>query len=117
MTRETDDPERPLLLTLACVLGWAVVAISLARIAADPEGLARLPLGHQAAGVTPPLALGVALVGYWRMRRWGPWLVAALLGARVLLGLTTEAFPLRLTAVAVPAALLVLALPYLGRME
>ena len=65
------------------------------------------------------LALAVivaALVGYWRMRRWGVWLLALAVTARAAASLSTT-LPLRPADLAVPVILLAAGLGFVQRLR
>lgn len=77
---------RPRIITLICVFGFAVAGGVALSVVLDNT----LPgFAHRRADWTPDaedaflFGMAIALVGYWRMRRWGVWLLGAVVAAEV----------------------------------
>ncbi len=107
---------RPLAITVVCGLG-AIAAVVTAALFALNGVWAVPPTGGQRLLALALVALtAAALVGLWRMRRWGVLVLALLLAARILYGLAAQA-PWNLPALAGPALMLAVGLVYLPRMR
>jgi hypothetical protein len=107
--------ERPLAVTIVCVLGAVAALITVTLLSFN--GLwAVPPTGGQRAVALGAAAMTVAvLYGLWRMRRWGVILMAALLLIRVAYGLAAHV-PWNPPALAGPTLILLVGLLYLRRM-
>jgi hypothetical protein len=107
---------RPLPLTLLCLLGWLAVVVTGARVIARWDVFGALPWAH-AIGATLALAVtAVSLLGYWRMRRWGLWVILAGTLARIAAGLV-GALPMRPADFLWPAVAVLFGLIYYGRLR
>ena len=108
-------PRRPLAVTIVCALG-AIAALITAVLFAVPSLWAVPPTPGQRALAFAALAVTVgALLGMWRMRRWGVLVIALMLGARIAVGLA-GLLPWNGTALAGPTLMLLVGLLYLRKM-
>jgi hypothetical protein len=106
---------RPPAVTAVCLLGAIAALITLVLMAVDALW-AVPPSPAQKAVVLVALALTVtALVGMWRMRRWGVLLFGALFLVRVALGIAGQV-PWNLAGLTGPLVLLLVGLVYVRRM-
>lgn len=78
----TPEEKRPLLITLACVFGIAIILISLYLIFIDPSTDVHAFITH---GFWRPIILAAtnlaalaAFIGIWQMKRWGLILMIAI---------------------------------------
>ncbi len=107
---------RPAGLTAACIVGWLLLAIAVAGIAARWDVLRGISAGRQAAALALPVALLATLIGYWRLRRWGVWVV--LIGLLARLGASVVgSLPIRPADLILPAAILVVGALYWRRLR
>ncbi len=110
------QPQRPRIITIACIVGFVVFGLSLFGL---PTMYTMLTAAYgDWYGPIWLLSLGLtfaSLIGYWRMKRWGVLLYvgAFIVGTAVgiLLGL-----PFTIPGVIVPALISALGLAYLRRM-
>ena len=113
----TDDPQRrPLVLTMVCLVGWGTVALGAARIVTRWQAFQELSPLRAAATVLALTVIVAVLVGYWRMRRWGVWLLALTLAARVAASVGT-ALPLRAVDLVLPVTILALGVVFFKRLR
>lgn len=115
-TATAASGRRPLLLTGVCLLGWLAILIVALRIATRWDVYQSLPAWRLGATA---LALGLgagALLGYWRMRRWGLWLLVVAILGRAVLGAINLA-PLGAADLVFPVALLLAGSLYVRRLR
>ncbi|UCF19768.1 MAG: hypothetical protein JSU87_17955 [Gemmatimonadota bacterium] len=115
---DANEPrvERPLALTVLCLLGWLAVALAAWRIVTQWDVFSRLPSAHVAGAPLALVVTAVSLLGYWKMRRWGLWLISAGLLARILTGFTGT-LPLRPLDLMWPVVMVLLGLSYFRRLS
>jgi hypothetical protein len=106
--------ERPRTLIALCIIGWSAIALAVGSVILRSDLLAALPEAEAVGGTIALAGSAVALLGYWRMRRWGLWLILAVACARVIAG-WLDLFPLRLTDLVWPAIIVVVGLYYYRR--
>lgn len=106
---------RPWPLTVLCLLGWSLVAVAVVRLAVRWRAFADVGTGVAVGGGVALAVTVIALVGYWRLKRWGLWLVLLGTGLR-LAGGAWGAPPLRTTDLLWPAILLLVGFAYYRRL-
>jgi uncharacterized membrane protein (DUF2068 family) len=75
----TAEPSRPILVTLACLVGFAGVPMTAYFVIRNGEAIIAFNGWSFIVALICFGALGLAgLVGYWMMRRWGLYLYAAM---------------------------------------
>lgn len=107
---------RPVSLTIVCVVGWALLLAAMARIGTSWDSLLHLSAGRAFAGIAATLALAIALLGYWRLRRWGLWLVALTILARFGISALSR-LPLQPADIALPVFLVIIGALYWKRLR
>jgi hypothetical protein len=108
-------PSRPAAVTAACAL-VALAALATTVLLSVPAVWAVPPTAAQrAVGLAAIAATVAALVGLWRMRRWGVVLIGVLLAARAGYSLLTAA-PWNPAGLAGPVLLLLIGALYWRRM-
>lgn len=112
-----DDPKRrPWPIGILCVIGWLGIAVAAARILQHWRALADLPTARVMGAPVALTVSAVALLGYWRMRRWGLYLMLAGVLVRVITGITGT-LPLRPLDLLWPGVILLLGLVYYRRLR
>jgi hypothetical protein len=107
--------ERPLPVTILCVLGAVLVVITAILLSFNALWVVPPSAGQRAVAFGAAAVMVAALYGMWRMKRWGVMLVGAMLLVRVLYGLAVH-LPWNPPALAGPVVLLLVGLLYLRRM-
>lgn len=107
--------KRPLVISAICVLGllaslYAATLFLSTRLWTVPP-----TPGQRAAALAAVACTTVSLYGMWRMRRWGVYLLAVLLAARIAFGFAAH-LPWNAAALAGPVGILLVGLLYLKRM-
>lgn len=111
-----SHPRQPWLITILCIIGWLGVLAATVRIVIQWDTLRTLPTIHVVGAPVALAVTAVALLGYWRMRRWGLWLILTGLVARAATGLT-GALPIRPADLAWPGLILIVGLIYYRRLR
>ena len=96
---------RPVAVTVVCVLAMLALAATLLSVVGRWSTFQTLPASRQLVTVVAMAALAATLLAYWRMRRWGVWLLAIALLARVAAG-AAGLLPMRMADVVLPLVLL-----------
>ena len=94
-TATPAPPARPLLVTLACLVGFAGVPMTAYIVIVNRAALVAYNGWPFIWALIVFGAMGVAgLVGYWTMRRWGLYLYAAMTALSLLYALNSGSFSL-----------------------
>lgn len=113
---EPGGAARPLPLTLVCIIGSLLLLAAAVRISARWDQFQALTAARQAAALGALALIATTFVGYWRMRRWGLWVISVALAGRALVG-ATGWIPLKLPDLALPACILLAGLAYARRLR
>lgn len=114
MTNSEPLRSRPLLLTIVCFVGGLALVLGALRIGARWSAFNTLSLGLRLATTAALAAAAATLVGYWRMRRWGLWVIGLVTVARGIAGLAGAA-PMHGADFVLPALLGLTGLAYWRR--
>ncbi len=105
-----------MLLTWVCLVGWVGIAVAAAGIVVQWRGFRSLPIGYVVGAPAALLVTGAALYGYWRLRRWGLWLIAFGTAIRLMATLL-GAIPLGRWDLVWPSLLVIVGVAYLRRLR
>jgi len=98
------------------LVGWVGIALAATGMAIQWRTFTALPLGYVVGALAALVVTAAALYGYWRMRRWGLWLIA--FGTAIRLTATlVGALPLGRWDLVWPSLLVVVGLGYLRRLR
>ncbi|HEX9727613.1 MAG TPA: hypothetical protein VGA37_03795 [Gemmatimonadales bacterium] len=110
-------PVRPWPITLICVIGVLAAAVAI-LVALVQDATGALPRSTAAVPIIV-LSVGISLTslwGYWRMRRWGVWLMTTGLVVTTALTVAAGRAP-RPDSMTAPMLMLVIGLAYYRRMR
>ncbi len=99
-------PARPILITLACLVGFAGLPIAAYFVIVNREAIIAFNGWSFIATMIVFGAMGVTgLIGYWLMRRWGLYLYASMTALSLLYALADGSFSLSssLSSIAITA--------------
>lgn len=106
---------RPIPVTAACGLAALAATVTTALLLTSAPWAVAPTMAQRGIGLAAVGATVLALVGLWRMRRWGVTLIGVLLGARLLYSLVRPG-TLNPAGLAGPVLLLVIGALYWRRM-
>lgn len=115
-SHDGSSAPRPTLLTWVCLVGWAGIALAATGMVTQWRTFTALPIGYVAGAPAALVVTAAALYGYWRLRRWGLWLIAFGTAARLTATLV-GAIPLGRWDLVWPSLLVVVGLGYLRRLR
>ncbi len=115
-SHDGSSAPRPTLLTWVCLLGWVGIAVAAAGIVIQWRTFITLPIAYLVGAPAALLVTAAALYGYWRLRRWGLWLIAFGTATRLIATLV-GAIPLGRWDLVWPSLIVVVGLGYLRRLR